>query len=113
MPGLATDQQVDAIATVLNDANRPLKERFRALFTLRNLGGSKAVEGISRCFSDSSALLKHELAYCLGQMQDKSAIPTLTAVLKDLDQEPMVRHEAGRCSEPYFISQFFLPTVLS
>lgn len=29
-------------------------------------------------------------------MQDTRAIPTLTAVLKDTQQEPMVRHEAGK-----------------
>ena len=91
----ATENQIDAVAKILNDPSRPLKERFRALFTLRNLGGPKAIEGISQCFSDSSALLKHELAYCLGQMQDLSAIPILTKVLKDTQQEPMVRHEAG------------------
>lgn len=91
----ASDNQIEAIAKVLNDPARPLKERFRALFTLRNLGGPKAIQGISECFTDSSALLKHELAYCLGQMQDSSAIPILTNVLKDTKQEPMVRHEAG------------------
>lgn len=59
--------------------------------------GAEAIEWISKAFSDESALLKHELAYCLGQMQDRQAIPTLTAVLKDTQQEPMVRHEAGTC----------------
>ena len=95
MSTLATDDQIEAVSKVLNDNTRPLKERFRALFTLRNLGGPKSVEGISSCFTDSSALLKHELAYCLGQMQDPLAIPVLTSVLKDVQQEPMVRHEAG------------------
>jgi deoxyhypusine monooxygenase len=95
MSSVASDQQIEAVAKVLNDSNRPLKERFRALFTLRNLGGPKAVEGIAACFSDTSALLKHELAYCLGQMQDLSAVPFLTTVLENVNQEPMVRHEAG------------------
>ncbi|XP_010077742.1 PREDICTED: deoxyhypusine hydroxylase, partial [Pterocles gutturalis] len=49
----------------------------------------------SRAFGDGSALLKHELAYCLGQMQDEAAIPVLIRVLGDTTQEPMVRHEAG------------------
>ena len=40
--------------------------------------------------------LKHELAYCLGQMQDRRAIPVLLDVLRDTRQEPMVRHEAGK-----------------
>lgn len=89
------ENQISAIGGVLNDNNRPLKERFRALFTLKNIGGLKAIEQIRNCFKDESALLKHELAYCLGQMQDPSAIYILTEVLKDVTQEPMVRHEAG------------------
>ncbi|XP_053973696.1 deoxyhypusine hydroxylase [Hylaeus volcanicus] len=90
-----SENQIVAIGRVLNDKNRPLKERFRALFTLKNIGGSKAIEQIRKCFKDESALLKHELAYCLGQMQDPYAIPILIEVLKDVTQEPMVRHEAG------------------
>ncbi|XP_048416074.1 deoxyhypusine hydroxylase [Stegostoma tigrinum] len=86
---------VEAIGRILVDVSRPLKERFRALFTLRNLGGPLAVEWISRGFGDESALLKHELAYCLGQMQDQRAIPILIRVLQNRSQEPMVRHEAG------------------
>ena len=46
-------------------------------------GGDAAVEGIARAFNDPSALLKHELAYCLGQMRNQAAIPFLTAVLRD------------------------------
>lgn len=57
--------------------------------------GPVAISCIETCFKDESALLKHELAYCLGQMQDTAAVPTLTEVLRDLNQEPMVRHEAG------------------
>ncbi|CAK6975022.1 deoxyhypusine hydroxylase [Scomber scombrus] len=88
-------QQVTAVGQVLVDQSLDLTQRFRALFTLKNLGGIEAIEWISKAFTDESALLKHELAYCLGQMQDKHAIPALTAVLKDTQQEPMVRHEAG------------------
>lgn len=57
--------------------------------------GPEAISCIQECFKDESALLKHELAYCLGQMQDTAAVPTLIDVLRDLKQEPMVRHEAG------------------
>ena len=84
----------------MEDEQRPLKERFRALFTLRNLGGQEAIESIGRVlFSDPSALLKHECAYCLGQMQDTGAIPILTKLLTDTNQEPIVRHEAGKFSD--------------
>lgn len=90
-----SDEKILAIGNVLQDDNRPLKERFRALFTLRNIGGPIAIDCISKCFGDPSALLKHELAYCLGQMQDKRAIDVLINVLEDVKHEPMVRHEAG------------------
>lgn len=91
-----SEDQIRTIGSVLNDVNRPLKERFRALFTLRNIGGLVAIDCINQCFNDNSALLKHELAYCLGQMQDKQAIPHLVRILEDTNQEPMVRHEAGK-----------------
>lgn len=91
---MQTEKQI--IGSVLADKTRPLKERFRALFTLRSLGGHDSIDLIAQTFQDESALLKHELAYCLGQMQDKYAIPVLIDVLKDSKQEPMVRHEAGK-----------------
>ncbi|KFP04409.1 Deoxyhypusine hydroxylase, partial [Calypte anna] len=92
---MVTEEEVAAIGRTLVDASQPLPARFRALFTLRNLGGRAAVDWISRAFGDGSALLKHELAYCLGQMGDEAAIPVLIRVLQDTSQEPMVRHEAG------------------
>lgn len=92
---MVTEQEVEAVGRTLVDVKQPLHVRFRALFTLRGLGGPDAIAWISRAFDDDSALLKHELAYCLGQMQDARAIPALVAVLRDSRQEPMVRHEAG------------------
>lgn len=91
-----SETAIKNIGKVLNDPGRPMKERFRALFSLRNLGGESAIECISECFKDESVLLKHELAYCLGQMQDKRAIPVLRSVLEDKNQDPIVRHEAGK-----------------
>nr|XP_033811753.1 deoxyhypusine hydroxylase [Geotrypetes seraphini] len=92
---MVTEKQVEGLGQVLIDVGQPLKARFRALFTLRNVGGKAAVEWISRAFGDESALLKHELAYCLGQMRDEAAVPVLIRVLEDRNQEAMVRHEAG------------------
>ncbi|KAH8381676.1 hypothetical protein KR093_010512 [Drosophila rubida] len=92
---MVSQHQIQAIGGVLNNKERPLKERFRALFTLKNIGGATAIEAISKAFDDDSALLKHELAYCLGQMQDTQALDILTRVLEDTRQEPMVRHEAA------------------
>lgn len=91
----ATEERIDNVGKILNDGARPMKERFRALFTLKNIKGPLALKYIEQAFSDESDLLKHELAYCLGQMQDPNAIPVLTKVLEDVSQVPMVRHEAG------------------
>jgi len=92
---IATAAQVESVGKLLNNKDRPLKERFRALFTLKNIGGSLAIDWISKAFSDESALLKHEVAYCLGQLQDPLAIPVLVSVVSDPSREPIVRHEAA------------------
>lgn len=46
-------------------------------------------------FQDPSTLLKHELAYCLGQMKNAAALSTLESVLKNEEEDPMVRHEVS------------------
>jgi len=91
----ASEESIKLIGAILVNTKLPMKERFRALFTLKNLGGDLAIKSIAKCFIDDSCLLKHELAYCLGQMRDERAIPYLIEILKDNQQEPMVRHEAG------------------
>ncbi|KIK95169.1 hypothetical protein PAXRUDRAFT_827288 [Paxillus rubicundulus Ve08.2h10] len=73
----------------------PLHDRFRALFALKALKSDDAVTIISKGFDDPSALLKHELAYCLGQMKQTSALHALEALLRKQDEDPMVRHEAA------------------
>ena len=83
-------ETVERVGGILNDANKSLSERFRALFTLRGMASHEAINQIGRCFNDPSALLKHECAYCLGQIQDPYAIPVLRDVLEDTNQEPMV-----------------------
>ncbi|QRV77513.1 deoxyhypusine monooxygenase [Ceratobasidium sp. AG-Ba] len=83
-------------ASLLNTSgNVPLHARFRSLFTLKSLPGEQSIDIISKGFDDDSALLKHELAYVLGQMGDERAIPTLCTVLSNEKEDPMVRHEAA------------------
>lgn len=89
------NQTIQNIGKILNDPSRPLKERFRALFTLRNIGGELSVRCIENCFADSSTLLKHECAYCLGQMQDPLAVPKLESILENSKEDAIVRHEAA------------------
>lgn len=90
-----TTEQIESVGGLLNNPLRPLKERFRALFTLKNIGGKQAIDWIAKAFDDESALLKHEVAYCLGQLQDPAAVPILVKVLEDTSREPIVRHESA------------------
>jgi len=84
------------VGNLLLCTERPLKERFRALFTLKAIGTKEAVQWMGQAFTDGSALLKHEVAYCLGQTRSPLALPILTSVLADTQgQEPIVRHEAA------------------
>jgi len=97
MTGVKASPEVCAqVGQLLLDPKRPLKERFRALFTLKSIGGQEAIDWMAKAFEDESALLKHEVAYCLGQLQSELALPVLTLVLADGEgQEPIVRHEAA------------------
>ncbi|KAK2665621.1 hypothetical protein Ddye_004195 [Dipteronia dyeriana] len=79
----------------LLDPTQPISERFRALFSLRNLNGSRPRNALISATRDSSNLLAHEAAFALGQMQDAEAIPALEAVLNDFSLHPIVRHEAA------------------
>lgn len=90
-----TNEQIESVGKLLINTDRPLKERFRALFTLKNIGGEQAIDWIAKAFEDKSALLKHEVAYCLGQLQDPAAIPILVSVLENPEREAIVRHEAA------------------
>lgn len=89
------EDQLREWGKIVNDCKVPLVKRFRALFGLRHAAEDLSVELIANAFSDSSALLKHELAYCLGQKGNKTAIPYLVNVLNDEKQETIVRHEAA------------------
>jgi deoxyhypusine monooxygenase len=40
MPSVS-DEKIENVGRILNDAKRPMKERFRALFTLKNIKGKK------------------------------------------------------------------------
>ncbi|GAA5910883.1 hypothetical protein JCM6882_001919, partial [Rhodosporidiobolus microsporus] len=93
---MSTDEEVWAnLDRQLNTETVPLAQRFRALFTLKSLGGEKAIEIIGKGFEGESALLGHELAYCLGQLKDSKALPILTKVLEDEEEHPMAAEAMG------------------
>lgn len=97
------DQIVAVLRKDLCSEDVALAKRFRALFSLKHLASQSpatpqsipAVEAIAAAFTSPSALLKHELAYCLGQSGKEEAIPFLRAVIEDRKEDPMCRHEAA------------------
>jgi deoxyhypusine monooxygenase len=65
------------------------------LFVLKNINSVESRQIIQQAFHTKSNLLKHELAYCLGQMGHTDSLPTLHSILEDSTQHSMVRHEAA------------------
>ncbi|MGB1233374.1 MAG: HEAT repeat domain-containing protein, partial [Poseidonia sp.] len=61
----------------LCDESLPMFQRMRAVFSLRNQRTDAACLALCQGFSSESALLRHEIAYVLGQMQNTVALPTL------------------------------------
>jgi len=91
----STDSEVNLLKYSLCDEQARMFERMRALFALRNHGGPESIDALACGFKSKSALLKHEIAYVMGQMQDSHAIPHLIERLSDLEEDLMVRHEAA------------------
>ena len=87
--------RISELRATLCDENERMFHRMRALFALRNIGGKDSVDSLVAAFTSESALLKHEIAYVLGQMQDSHAVQPLIERLRDLDEDLMVRHEAA------------------
>lgn len=87
--------EVQQWESTLTDNETPMFQRMRNVFSLRNKGTVEACLALCSGFKSESALLRHEVAYVLGQMQNEAAIPTLIQVLGDEEEHVMVRHEAA------------------
>ena len=84
----------------LLDRGSPLFERYRSLFALRDAvptEGVRAIEALCECLSSvrESALLKHEVAFVLGQLEHSAAEAALSDAVRREDEHAMVRHEAA------------------
>ena len=91
----SSERSVADLRTVLCSEDEKMFQRMRALFALRNIGGKDSVEALAAAYESKSALLKHEIAYVMGQMQDPHAVPHLIERLEDGEEDVMVRHEAA------------------
>lgn len=100
-------ESVSTLRSTLLDTSLALFIRYRAMFALRNVvvqsSGIKDKESEARAgvlaladgFKDSSALFRHEIAYVFGQLSSPYSIPSLLDVMRDQQEDEMVRHEAA------------------
>ena len=86
---------MDHMKSILLDDTARMFERMRVVFKFRNIRTVDSCLALCEAFSTKSALLRHELAYVLGQMQMDQALPALIDRLSDVDEHVMVRHEAA------------------
>lgn len=108
------ETNVAEVQAILLDENRSLFDRYRAMFTLRNLRTKESTlalgEGIDKllliislysniiffaALKVGSALFRHEVAFVLGQLQEEVSVPHLQASLEDASENEMVRHECA------------------
>lgn len=87
----------DVLKECLLDITQPVTKRTSAAFHLRTLGSSAAVAVVCEALRirEDGELMRHELAYILGQMGHKDACLTLTSVLEDETDDILVRHESA------------------
>lgn len=102
IPQIAHRYSIDELQAILLDTRRPLFERYRAMFALRDLSSPPdlptaipAIQALASGFQDPSALFRHEIAFVFGQLSHPASIPSLIATLSDRKEESMVRHEAA------------------
>ena len=94
-PPVASSCTIEDLQKSLMDSALSLFQRYRAMFSLRNMNSDESALALLIGFEDSSALFRHEIAYVLGQMQRKAVTDGLVSVLQNKSEHRMVRHEAA------------------
>ena len=69
--------------------------RYRAMFSLRNLGTDESILALAEGLKSKNALFRHEIAYVLGQIQSPLVTNQLIECLRDVNELDMVRHECA------------------
>lgn len=91
----AVTKDVKQLEQILLDENDTLFNRYRAMFSLRNIKTDESVLAISKGLKCRSALFRHEIAFVLGQLQEPCSVPYLIENLEDVHENEMVRHECA------------------
>lgn len=86
-----------ALRACLLDLAEPIAKRTHAAFYLRTLATPEAVAIVLEALQQKkdSSLMRHELAYILGQMGSITACSALANILQDEGDDVLVRHECA------------------
>ena len=95
-------RDLNYLKDVYLDSTSDLFQRYRSLFTLRDMMTKEAIEMIctpltASFFAKDSALLKHEICFVIGQLSDKAkcAEKFLNYAMENPEEAPVVKHEAA------------------
>lgn len=88
-------KDIEELTKILLDENEKLYERYRAMFSLRNINTVESINAIGKGLKCKSALFRHEIAFVLGQLQNECSIGVLKDNLQDSNENEMVRHECA------------------
>eukprot|EP00040_Diaphanoeca_grandis_P026544 m.148935 g.148935 ORF g.148935 m.148935 type:complete len:465 (+) comp30629_c1_seq2:411-1805(+) len=96
----AVDQLKDSLLSP-NCGATPAAKRMRAIYYLRSIGSKECIQILcdalvsKKISPPHSTLIRHEIAYVLGQLRTTMACVSLEQVLRDQDDDVMVRHECA------------------
>lgn len=102
-PPSCEDSTIQTLRNILVKDDEGISRRYRALYSLKHLACQQpptektvpAIQAIAAAMQSSSELLKHELAYCLGQTRHAASVEYLQRELENPEQALMCRHEAA------------------
>lgn len=84
-------------SNTLLDLTNSLGARMRALFELRTVNSAESRKVLVKALQNenNSTLMRHEIAFALGQMQHKDVVQDLIKLLMTFDEDIVVRHECA------------------
>mmetsp|Transcript_5253 Transcript_5253/g.7891 ORF Transcript_5253/g.7891 Transcript_5253/m.7891 type:complete len:292 (+) Transcript_5253:3-878(+) len=98
-PPFSEDYTIEQLTEIFNDTTQSLWDRYRALFSLRDIGTPEAVLVIAQGLNNPSFsnLFRHEIAFVFGQLREKAkpALPALVQALENPSDAYIVRHESA------------------
>jgi deoxyhypusine monooxygenase len=97
---ILVDQELQEYSKTLCDLSAPIAERVDSLFCLRSFKQLEAIDALIEAFhkEPASDLLKHEICYCLGQMDNSpehiAKIQPFLEMIVEGDFAHIITHEA-------------------